>query len=475
MISKILFLDDRWQAENWKTSFDGWLPDSVETIYEEKGYLALQRIQDNPDTKLVFLDLRFEGQVEQGEQILDKIKERYPDLKVIILTSLNDVQLALKLVHDQKKAYYYLYKDEIDPEQLKKLIENAIESYDLRAEAIRRTDLGIIIGESSALKRVLGLAARASQVNSNVLITGESGTGKELIARAIHYNSRRKNGPFITMNCGAVSSSLIESELFGHVKGAFTDAIKEKKGRFERANNGTLFLDEIAELKPEAQASLLRVLQFGEFEKVGGEATQRVDARVVTATNKNLEELVNKRLFREDLYERLNVIPIHMPPLRERKEDIPLLVSYFLARLNDKLDTSKELSDEAVQVLKRYNWPRNIRNLENVLERALVISTSDIISEQDLADLLAGNAQQSVPHSSEDWIDKVLAGDSSWEEIRKEFGTSARRNIIEGALVALKEAQGKRPSGSELAALLKVTRGYLNVILNNLDLKLREI
>lgn len=476
MTSKILFLDDRWRNENWKTSFDSWLPDSVETIYEEKGFLALKRIQENPDIKLVFLDLRFEGQPEQGEQILNRIKEQYPDLKIIILTSLNDAQLALKLVNDEKKAYYYLYKNRIDPEQLKQLIENAIESYDSQAESIRKTELGIIIGESPALRKVLMLTARASQVDSPVLVTGDSGTGKELIARSIHSNGRRKKGPFVSVNCGAITVELINSELFGHTRGAFTGAVADTKGRFERANNGTLFLDEIADLPLETQASLLRVIQFGELEKVGAQSSQKVNVRVVAATNKNVKELVNQRLFREDLYERLKVIPIHMPPLRERREDIPLLAKYFLVRHNAKLGKSKELSDEAIEVLKRNNWPGNIRSLENFLESAVALSDSDTITEKDLAELLTDHAQAPTgAHSSEDWIKKILSGDSSWEEVRAEFGPSGRKSVIEGVLKELKAKHGKRPSGDNLADLLRIKRNHLGVILRDLGLKLKEI
>ena len=480
MTGKILFLDDRWRSENWKESFDSCLPSSVEAIYEEYGHLAIQRIKENPDIKLVFLDLRFEGQSEQGEEILNKIKENFPDLKVIILTSISDVQLALRLVHDQKKAYYYLYKDEIDLDQLKTLIENAIESYDLLAETIRSTDLGIIIGESPALKKVLSLATRASKVNSHVLITGESGTGKELIARAIHYNSRRKTHSLIIVNCASFNKEQIENELFGHERGSYTDATKTTKGRFELANGGTLFLDEVAELSIESQAKLLRVLQFGEFEKIGGENTIKVDVRLIAATNKDLREEIEKGTFRDDLYYRLNVIRIHVPPLRERKEDIPILAKYLLPHLSEKIEVEqiKEFSDNAIEELKKYSWEKgNIRGLENTIERAIALCSSEIITAKDIADSISLESTKPLDHNTVDnWIKKVLLGSSSWKEITNEFAPSGEttKKIIEGVIVALKEQHESGSVGSRLTKLLGVTRNYLGQILLNLNLRLRD-
>jgi two-component system NtrC family response regulator len=476
MQSKILVLDDRWQQEHWKDSFDEWLPESVKAVYEESGFKALERLSENPDVKLVFLDLQFENQPEQGEQILNRIKEHYPDLKVIILTSLNDSQLALRLVHDQKKAYYYFFKDALDPDQVKKLIENAIESYDLRADAIRKTDIGMVVGESPALSEVLRLTERASLVDSTVLLTGESGTGKELLARAIHLNSRRSQKPFVAINCGAVPEGLVESELFGHVKGAFTSAVADRRGRFEMADGGTVFLDEIAETTSPLQVKLLRVLELGEFQRVGAEKTTKVGVRVIAATNKILEELVREEKFREDLYYRLNILSIHVPPLRERRTDIPLLVRYFVQKLNNEFGDTKDISDRAIEFLMQFDWPGNIRQLQNVLERAIVNSPSESLDDTDFGFLNSSIIKDSDGNLIDRWIEDTLNGQASWADIRKEFGATgdARKKIMEGIIVALKQKLGGRPSGAEMADALDIKRNHVNQILKSLNLQLRD-
>lgn len=474
MPNKILFLDDRWEEERWKESFDDWLPEGVEAIYEKYGFLAIQRLAENPDVKLMFLDMQFEGQPEQGEQILKKVKDHYPDMPVVILTSVNDAQLALRLVHDEKTAYYYFFKDKIDPDQITKLIENAIEKYDLKADSIRKTDAGVIIGESRPLRETLRLTERASQVDSNVLITGETGTGKELIARAIHLNSKRKSNPCVIINCGSIPEELVESELFGHVKGAFTGAHADKRGRFELAHGGTIFLDEVAEMLPAMQVKLLRVIQQREIQRVGGEKVQTVDVRIIAATNRNLEEWIERGLFRDDLYWRLNILRIHVAPLRSRREDIPLLVNHFLRKLNNKFDETKDISDEAANLLNSYDWPGNVRQLENALEKAVVTSMQDTLQVGDFAFL----TQPAGTKVAEDdlirrWVEEAVQGGSSWNDIRREFGVAARKKVVEGILLALRE-RGGRPTGAELAQLLKINRNYVNQIIRNMGLQLRE-
>lgn len=477
MSSKILVLDDRWRQEHWKESFDDWLPNSVDAVYEEFGFKALERLGENPDVKLIFLDLQFENQPEQGEQILNKIKAQYPDLRVIILTSVNDSQLALRLVHDQKKAYYYFFKDALDPDQVKKLIENAIESYDLQAEAIRKTDIGMIVGESPVLIEVLRLTERASLVDSTVLLTGESGTGKELLARSIHLNSRRSHKPFVAVNCGAIPEELIESEFFGHVKGAFTNAVTDRRGRFEMAEGGTIFLDEVPEMTAPLQVKLLRVLELGEFERVGGEKTLKANVRVVAATNRLLESLVKEGKFRDDLYYRLNVLSIHVPPLRDRRADVLPLVSYFMERLNNALGEAKEVSEEALDLLVRHAWPGNIRQLEHALERAIVNSARDILGVDDFEFLTSiGGDDNAAGQLISQWIDDAVSGRAGWNDIRREFGATGdgRKKIMEGVITALKERFGSRPSGADLADALRIKRNYLNQILKSLDLQLRD-
>jgi transcriptional regulator with GAF, ATPase, and Fis domain len=238
-----------------------------------------------------------------------------------------------------------------------------------------------LIGQSEAIERVLSMAATAAKSGATILLTGETGTGKELVANVVHYNSDRSSNQFIRVNCGALPETLLESELFGHVKGAFTGALDSRKGRFELADGGTLFLDEVAEMSPRLQVKLLRVLQEKEFEPVGGTHTIQVNVRVVAATSKNLREEIRKGLFREDLFYRLNVIPIHLPPLRERRSDIPRLVDYFLEKYNQQNNKSvSKISPKVLDLLVEYSWPGNVRELENCIERGVVMSPGNILS-----------------------------------------------------------------------------------------------
>jgi DNA-binding NtrC family response regulator len=476
MQSKVLFLDDRWEEEGWKESFDQWVPETVTVVYEKHGYEALRQLREHPQIKLVFLDLQFQGQPKQGEQILNDIKDRYPELKVIILTSINDSQLALRLVHLERKAYYYFFKDALDPAQVKKFVENAIESYDLKSELIRKTDIGLIIGEGQAMKEVLRLAMKASQADTPVLLTGESGTGKELIARTLHMNGVRRGKPLVAVNCATVPEGLVEATFFGHEKGAFTGAVETKRGCFEVADGGTLFLDEVAEMKPDMQAKLLRVLQSGEFQRVGGGTTRKVNVRIVAATNRHLPSQIQQGLFREDLYYRLCVFPIHLPPLRERREDIEPLTAYHLQRLNNSLRTSKELGPDVLSRLSSYAWPGNIRELTNTLERAILLSDSDMLGVSDFSVLTPPESSSPDSNLIQMWVERAAAGDVSWEYMRSEFAASGeiRRKIIEGMIISLKQRHRSRPTGDQLAKLLKIDRRYLNVILNSLGLRLTD-
>lgn len=476
MPTKILFLDDRCEEENWKTSFDEWVPKSVKTIYEKCGYKAIERLQENPEVKLVFLDLNFEGQPEQGEQILNKIKKSYPDLKIIILTSVNDVQLALKLVLDQKKASYYFTKGKIDSDQVKKYIEEAIKTYDLEEDAIRRTDVGMIMGEHPTMKEALRQAFVASDTDSTVLITGESGTGKELIARTVQANSNRKTEPFVRVLCSAISRELFESEMFGYPKGAFVGALYDKKGFFQAADKGTIFLDELGEMELQHQAKLLRVLQGGEFNRVNEVKLTKVDVRVIAATNRNLEELVSERLFRQDLYMRLNVLRIHLPPLRERKEDILLLAKYHLEKLNNKLGKShKYFSEEVLEDFMRYSWPGNVRELENAIHRAIVTSKNDVLTRDDFSLAIEPRTGTVAQVSLEDalintWISKVMSGDAKWDDIASQFrAASYRKQIIEGIIKQL-TAKGNKPKSEDFAVLLGIEANYFNQLKNKLKI-----
>jgi len=275
------------------------------------------------------------------------------------------------------------------------LIERALEMKRLREDNIRlRKDINRyfcfpnIIGESTAMKKVFSLIEKVAATDSTVLILGESGTGKELIATTIHYQSSRKDKPLIKINCAALPETLIESELFGHEKGAFTGAIRRKPGRFELANNGTIFLDEIGDMPLSTQTRLLRVIQEKTFERVGGTETLNVDVRVITATNRNLEEEVKAGRFREDLYYRLNVIPVVIPPLRERREDIPALVDFALSKCRNRMAKAVRFSKEAMTALLQYDYPGNVRELENIIERGATLAVSDVIEKDDLPSVI---------------------------------------------------------------------------------------
>jgi DNA-binding NtrC family response regulator len=479
VVAKILFVDDRWQEEGWAESLRDRLPETLEPIFEHRGDKTLQQLKTHPDIKLVLLDLHFDGQPKQGVEILEEIKEYNPELPVIISTSLNDAPLALRLVVKEKLAYYYFFKGEIDYDQFVKTIENAVGHYELKADALRKTGRGDIVGESAPLKEVLRRVEKVSRTDAPVLITGETGTGKELVARAIHVNSPRREKPYVVVHCAGLPESLIESELFGHVRGAFTGAEREREGRFERAHGGTIFLDEIGELKPEVQVKLLRVLQFGEFEKLGSSKTLKVDVRVISATHRDLEKCVAEGSFREDLYYRLHILPIHIPALREKREDIPLLVEYIMDRLNAKYQTVKEIDEETIAFLQDYHWPGNVRQLENVLEQVMTLADSEVLRRADFLHLIS--PEESESGKTEDsvlglWGKRVFAGEVGWEEIKREFAASGemRGKLIDWVIGEWIRRNADRPSGNELAKLLKINRNHVNQMMNSIGRRLKD-
>jgi two-component system NtrC family response regulator len=324
-----------------------------------------------------------------GIQLLKELKRLNPEVVVVVLTAFGTVGTAVAAM--KEGAYDYLTKP-IDLDELLLLIQRAErevslsrENRDLRDQLREKFKVDFIISASRGMEEALNLVKRAAPSAATVLILGESGTGKELIARAIHYSSPRADRPLVKVNCAALPENLLESELFGHEKGAFTGAVTRRVGRFEQADQGTIFLDEIGDLSPSLQSKLLRVLQEKEFERVGSGQTLRVDVRVVAATNRNLEEAIQKGTFREDLYYRLNVVTVFLPPLRERKEDIPPLIEHFLKKYRRQNQKSMvSLSKEARDLLLNYNYPGNIRELENIVERAVVLSRGDTIMTQDL-------------------------------------------------------------------------------------------
>jgi two-component system response regulator AtoC len=337
------------------------------------------------DVHTVITDLKMPGL--DGMTLLKKLSVDYPDVPVVMITAHGSVENAVEAV--KLGAFDYLEKP-FEQEQIRQVVAKAINTYslarrDARPEEPQGRGRFRLVGQSPAIRQIYAVVEKVANTPSTVLITGESGTGKELIARALHENSSRHAGPFIKINCAAIPKTLMESELFGYDKGAFTGAVGAKPGRFELAHGGTLFLDEIGEIPVEMQVKLLRVLQESEFERVGGIKTIKVDVRLVTATNRDLQQEIGAGTFRDDLFYRLNVVPIHIPPLRERREDIPLLAEHFLAKFNDRLKKQiGAIAPEAIERLIAYNWPGNIRELENLMERTMLFCEAPAIAVADL-------------------------------------------------------------------------------------------
>ncbi|RJP18259.1 MAG: sigma-54-dependent Fis family transcriptional regulator [Candidatus Abyssobacteria bacterium SURF_5] len=366
----------------------------LQLFFEDSGYVvdqaengeeALQEL-DSSRPDLVICDMRMPRM--NGMELLRRIKLKSPELPVILMTAYGEVKTAVEAM--KLGAESYVTKP-LDMEELRILVGRAIEktslikeNLQLRAQLDSRFDLSNFVGESQVMRQVFKLIDQVAPTNTTVLVTGESGTGKELVARAIHSKSNRRQKAFVVVNCAALSEHLLESELFGHVKGAFTGAHSDRQGRFELADGGTLFLDELALMSIPLQGKLLRVLQEKEFEPVGGAKTIKVDVRIIGATNKNLERLLEEKTFREDLYYRLNVVEIRLPPLRERKEDIHLLLAYCINNLNRELGKSvKGLSEEAYKLFLEYDWPGNVREMENLIERAMVLGKSDVLGPEN--------------------------------------------------------------------------------------------
>ncbi|HVX97313.1 MAG TPA: sigma-54 dependent transcriptional regulator [Polyangia bacterium] len=354
----------------------------------------------NRDVHTVITDLKMPGL--DGMGLLKKLSVDYSDVPVVMITAHGSVENAVEAV--KLGAFDYLEKP-FEQEQIRQVVAKALSTFALSRRDARPDEPAgrgrfRLIGESAAIKQIYGVVEKVANTPSTVLITGESGTGKELIARALHENSSRHGGPFIKINCAAIPKTLMESELFGYDKGAFTGAVGAKPGRFELAHGGTLFLDEIGEIPVEMQVKLLRVLQESEFERVGGIKTIKVDVRLVTATNRDLLQEIGAGTFREDLFYRLNVVPIHIPPLRERREDIPLLVDHFIAKFNERLRKQIEGIDlEAIEHLTAHPWPGNIRELENLMERTVLFCEGPQIHVSDLPPEISHLVPVSLPQA----------------------------------------------------------------------------
>jgi DNA-binding NtrC family response regulator len=333
-----------------------------------------------------------------GLQLLAELKEYEPSLPIIVITAYGTIENAVQAL--RSGAYDYIAKP-FENDEIKLTVAKAFErerllaeNRYLHAELEGRYDFSGIVGGSLAMQQVYEMASSVAVSNANVLITGESGTGKELLARSIHYSSLRKEKPFVVLNCAAISEGVLESELFGHEKGAFSGALDTRKGRFERADQGTLFIDEVAEMSMAAQVKLLRVIQEHEFERVGGNKTISVDVRIVAATNKKLEEQVKDGKFREDLYYRLNVVNINVPPLRSRREDVEPLSRFFLEKyISETGKKITDLSPRALSCLLAHDWPGNVRELQNAIERAVVLSKGSVLTPRDFPQGMQGDDQ----------------------------------------------------------------------------------
>jgi two-component system NtrC family response regulator len=384
----ILLVDDEASQRN---ILSGYLKKKKHTIYEADGHAEAISILKNNPLDLVLTDFKMPG--KSGLDLLKELKALNPGITVVLITAFGTIEGAVTAMREG--AYNYLTKP-IDLEELDLLIQRIqersrliSENQLLKEQLSEKFSFEGIISQSPEMEYVLNTAARAADSKASILIRGESGTGKELVARAIHFSSPRKEKPFVTVNCAALNENLLESELFGHEKGSFTGAYKQRRGRFEIADGGTLFLDEIGDISIAAQTRLLRVLQEHQLERVGGNSTIEVDVRVLAATNQNLEESIRSGTFREDLFYRLNVVSIEIPPLRKRRQDIAPLLDFFLSLYAKEYRRKKmSYSKEAFELLLRYDYPGNVRELQNIVQHAVVLCRQDIITTDDLPTLL---------------------------------------------------------------------------------------
>jgi len=434
--------DDRAHRTMLDTLLSGW---GYEVDQADDGQAAIEAVHARP-FDLILMDIRMIH--VSGLEALSEIRAYNPAIPIIIMTAYSSVETAVDAL--KKGAYDYLTKP-LDFDELRLVIERAMDHSHLKEEnRILKETLGSqfdarnIIGRSKAMVKLLETVAHVAPSEATVLITGESGAGKELIAGAVHFNSPRKGGPFVKMNCAAVTETLLESELFGHEKGAFTGAHKRREGKFRQADGGSIFLDEVSEMSLAMQVKLLRVLQEREFPRVGGEDSIRVDVRVIAATNKDLLQEIEAGNFREDLYYRLNVVTLNVPALRDRSEDIPLLAEHFLHMFAEKnRKRLKGFSPQAMDLLLRYHWPGNVRELMNAVERAVVLSRYEYVDEDDLPrvvrDGLSGDTPKIASH--------IPAPGLSLEDMEKET-----------ILKTLASANGNK---SEAARRLGITRKTL--------------
>jgi DNA-binding NtrC family response regulator len=402
-----------------------------------------------------------------GMDLLVKVRAKNPNAIVVLSSAFGTTQLVIE---SMKLGAFDFIRKETLPFNLKVVVDAALKAQaEMRTATTQKPQLTVeehqdsIVGKSVAMQQVFKMVGRVSHSDAPVMITGESGSGKELVARAIHHYSQRSAKSFVAINCAAIPEQLLESELFGHEKGAFTGATGQRVGRFEQSHGGTLFLDEIGDMPLQLQSKILRVLQDGEFSRVGGNATLRADVRIVAATNKNLEQEVSNKSFREDLFYRLNVVRIQLPPLRQRTEDIRILAEYFLRKVAlQKALPQVKLSEEGVKVLEKYSWPGNVRELENTIQRACVLATSDVLLPKDipLGDIPPGDpstAHQAGSHSA-----APITTDAAIEVLLKAAQVDPNVQLLpwverEFTLYALKSTQGNQVRAAKLLGITRAT------------------
>ncbi|MEW6594930.1 MAG: sigma-54 dependent transcriptional regulator [Thermodesulfobacteriota bacterium] len=430
------------------------IEEGYEVFTAQNGEAALHTVQET-DLDLVITDMRMPGM--DGLALLKAVKEYNPNLPVIMVTAFGEVEKAVAAM--QAGAFNYLSKP-FNNDELVLSVAKAIEHYSvirentrLRDEMRTRTSFASMVGKNRKMQEIYTLIQKVAPTTTSVLITGESGTGKELVARAIHCHSRREERPFISLNCAGLPETLLESELFGHEKGAFTGAVALRKGRFELADTGTLFLDEVGEMPLTLQTKLLRVLQERTFERVGGTQTLHVDVRIIAATNKDLKEEVEQGRFREDLYYRLNVLHIHLPPLRERTDDIPMLAAHFVAKFAKEMQRPHlDIAPETVRFLTSLPWEGNVRELENTIERAAVLCSYDLIRPEDVQpDTATGH--ESVQWSEEFDVTQLMPPNTPLPDVL---------NAIEKRLVekALERADNVQTRAAEALGITKSLLQY---------------
>ncbi len=448
--------DDKAVRYSFKRMFE----DEFRILTAEDGFSALTILDTNYiGVDVVFLDVRMPGM--GGLEALKKIRDITKNIPVIMMTAFGDSDTAIEAM--KEGAFDYLTKP-LDGNELKEVIEKALTSARLQQEASCCVEMGklsdkkeSIVGKSQAILDVCKMTGRVSNTDVSVLITGESGVGKELVARAVYNHSTRKGRPFMAVNCAALPEGVVESELFGCEKGAFTGAEKRRIGRFEQCDRGTIFLDEIGDMSPSTQAKLLRVLHDGSFERVGSNETIRSDVRIIAASNKNLHDEVKHGRFREDLFHRLNVFSIHILPLRERKEDIPILSEYFLSRtIKETGRQIKGFSQDAIKLLMSYHWPGNVRELKNVIRRAVVIAGGEVLGVNDVI-------LNTEPCNKEDLKELSVVIDEIFEKSFISKSPSASYHSIlssvEKCLIekALSVTKGNQLQASELLGISRVT------------------